>query len=622
MRRRLRGGACLILLVPASLTAQQSIAENDVALRSEYAQVLLNARRWDEAATEFRWLLSRSPRSVDYRLGLARALAWKGLGRDAEAELMQLPAEVRARSDVIALLRVARGAFEPTSDEARRWVAEDPDHGPYVLAHARALVRENRTREALPLYERVIRRDPSNALLIEAAGVHSSADDPRGAARHLLRVLLRTPADTALRREYARVLSWGKEHRLAILEYDRLLAIRPRDRALLLERARVFIAVNDLDRAMTDVDASLAAGESAEAYALRGDLLRWRGEWELARAAYRRALEIKRGDAVLLAALAQVDREERASLAPVWDDLGTTGTFTYVEDNAGYLYLAAGGRHAVPHREMLASVGVEQRRIAYRPFGVEERYVYGWVADVGLSALIGRMYAGGRVGAARHALVPTMLVAEGRVAAPVGRAFLGAGVRTGPAYEALRTSTALVRTVGADALSTPALSLRGANASLSVPMGDVELSASAEHVRLSDGNARTGFTIDARWSLAPRWYAVYTGGVLAFVRRSELYWDPEQYSSHSLGMEYRVAGRGPLTLAARVLPGLARSRESPAVADSSLRFPARLVPQLAASGEVAWRAASWLIALSGAYGRGREGGYQSLSGSARVRVDW
>ena len=170
------------------------------------------------------------------------------------------------------------------------------------------------------------------------------------------------------------------------------------------------------------------------------------------------------------------------------------------------------------------------------------------------------------------------------VAAPT-RAFLGRQCAR-PAYEALRTSTALVRTVGADALSTPALSLRGANASLSVPMGDVELSASAEHVRFSDGNARTGFNVDARWSLAPRVYALYTGGVLAFDERSELYWDPEQYSSHSLGMEYRVGDRGPFTLAARVLPGLARTRESPAVADSSLRFPARLVPQLSASGEV------------------------------------
>jgi Flp pilus assembly protein TadD len=501
-------------------------------------------------------------------------------------------------------------------------MAEDPRHSPYRLAYARALVRENRAREALALYDSLVTRDPSDALLREAAGVYSSAGDARGASRLLMRALLRTPADTALRREYARVLSWGQEHRRALVEYDRLIADRPRDHSLLLERARVFVALNDLDRARRDVDASLALDESAEALALRGDLFRWRGEWELARADYRRALELDGGNPAFLTALAQIDRDERASLAPVWDDAGTTATFTYAEDNAGYLYLAAGGRYAFPYENMLASVGVEQRRVAYRPFGAEERYVYGWVADVGLSTLFGKIYVGGRAGVARHALVPTMMVGEARVAAPVGRAYVAAGVRTGPAYETLRTSTALVRTVGADAFATPALSLDALNVSVSIPFEDVVLGASAEHVRLSDGNDRTGFHLDARWALAEELYAVYSGGVLGFDGRSELYWDPEHYSSHSLGLEYRTDTRRPLTLAARVLPGIARTRETPAVADSSLRFPARLVPQLAAGGEIAWRSSTWLVALSGAYGRGREGGYQSLSGGARVRVEW
>ena len=130
---------------------------------------------------------------------------------------------------------------------------------------------------------------------------------------------------------------------------------------------------------------------------MRGDLLRWRGEWELARVAYRRALELKRGDAVLLAALAQVDREERASLAPVWDDLGTTGTFTYVEDNAGYLYLAAGGRHAV-RTATLASVG-SNRAASRSSFAERLRLLVG--RRLGLSRSW-RMYAGGRVGAGGH----------------------------------------------------------------------------------------------------------------------------------------------------------------------------------------------------------------------------
>jgi predicted Zn-dependent protease len=78
VRRWLGRAACLILLAPASLPAQQSIVNNDIAVRSEYAQVLLNAQRWTEAATEYRWLLAQSPNDPSYQLGLARALAWSG----------------------------------------------------------------------------------------------------------------------------------------------------------------------------------------------------------------------------------------------------------------------------------------------------------------------------------------------------------------------------------------------------------------------------------------------------------------------------------------------------------------------------------------------------------------
>lgn len=622
MRWRFACAACLLVVLSTSLAAQQSVANDDIALRGEYARVLLNAQRWDEAVTEFRWLLTRAPDDPSHRLGLARALAWSGRGREAEAELVQLPHALQSRAEVVALLRVARGAFDPTAEEARRWTSEDPEHLPYRLAHARALVRENRTREALVVYDSLVRRDPSDVVLREAAGAYSSAGDARGAARLLMRALLRTPADTTLRREYARVLSWGKEHRRAIAEYDRLIVARPHDGSLLRERARAYLALDDTERALRDINASLAMGENAEALALRGDLWRWRGEWELARADYRRALALGGDRSQLTMSLAMVDREERASLAAVWDEVGTTGTFTYAEDNAGYLFLAAGGRYAFPYESMVASVGVEQRRVAHRPFGEDERYVYGWVADAGLSTLLGTTYVGGRLGVARHGLVSTMIVGEARVSSPVGPAFVSAGVRTGPAYETLRTTTALVRSIGADAIATPALSLNAFTATVSVPFEDVILGASAEHFRVSDGNTRTGFNLDARWALAEELYAVYSGGVLGFDSRSELYWDPEHYSSHLLGIEYRRDTRGPLTLAARVLPGIARSRESPTVADSLLRFPARFVPQLSAGGELAWRARSWLVALNGAYGRGREGGYQSLAGGARVRVEW
>src|SRR5262245_34847962 len=59
-------------------------------VRAELAAVLLQSRKYDEAAREYRVLLARDPASFEYRLGLARALAWGDRPRDAERELLLL----------------------------------------------------------------------------------------------------------------------------------------------------------------------------------------------------------------------------------------------------------------------------------------------------------------------------------------------------------------------------------------------------------------------------------------------------------------------------------------------------------------------------------------------------
>src|SRR5882762_5990226 len=53
------------------------------AIRAEYAAVLLQSGRYREAAQEYRTLLASDPRQADYRLALARALAWGGDPREA-----------------------------------------------------------------------------------------------------------------------------------------------------------------------------------------------------------------------------------------------------------------------------------------------------------------------------------------------------------------------------------------------------------------------------------------------------------------------------------------------------------------------------------------------------------
>ena len=61
---------------------------------------------------------------VEWRLGLARALAWGGRGRESERELQRLIARRGPDSVVVGLLRVARGAIRDASiGEARGWLA-------------------------------------------------------------------------------------------------------------------------------------------------------------------------------------------------------------------------------------------------------------------------------------------------------------------------------------------------------------------------------------------------------------------------------------------------------------------------------------------------------------------
>ena len=116
---------------------------NTTTVRAELAAVLLQSKKYDDAAREYRALLARDASNVDYRLGLARALAWGDQPREAEIELRALQAKRVQPATVDTLLRSVRDAMEPRASEAATWVAERRDYAPYRLAYARALAREH-----------------------------------------------------------------------------------------------------------------------------------------------------------------------------------------------------------------------------------------------------------------------------------------------------------------------------------------------------------------------------------------------------------------------------------------------------------------------------------------------
>jgi len=220
------------------------------SVRAELASVLMQSKRYAEAEREYRALLAGDPSNFNYRLGLARALAWGDRPREAERELRTLQRQRPQDGSIETLLRSVREAMTPTSFEARAWVMEVPAYAPYRVALARAYTNERQGRLAAAQFDTILTRGgigqlPS-AQMLRREQAHAyviGGDLSNGAAR--LRDLLRiTPADTSARHELAFVLVDGGWLGEARAQYDTLLASTP-SATLFVERARVRIEMAD-----------------------------------------------------------------------------------------------------------------------------------------------------------------------------------------------------------------------------------------------------------------------------------------------------------------------------------------------------------------------------------------
>ena len=199
---------------PAQRVSQSArpLAPSRREVRAELATTLLNASRFGEAAAEFRLLLADEPANHDYRLGLARALAWGDHPREAEHELT-----ARARSSetsvIEPLLRSVRSAFDPTAAQAAVWVRESPAYLPYRIAFARALAVSDPRRsiaqfDTLRLAALAGNADapPTATLLREQADAYLAFGARSSAMMVLGAGLSQAPADTGLRHALAGML--------------------------------------------------------------------------------------------------------------------------------------------------------------------------------------------------------------------------------------------------------------------------------------------------------------------------------------------------------------------------------------------------------------------------------
>jgi tetratricopeptide (TPR) repeat protein len=616
-------------------------APDMTSVRAELAAVLLQSRKYDQAAREYRALLARDSSSFEYRLGLARALAWGGHAREAEREARVLRAKHLEIATVDSLLRSVRDAMEPRSVEAAAWVAENPVYAPYRVALARALASERFGRRAAAQYDTLLMGTSlgpmPDALMLrrERARAYLDAGDLVRGAGALRDVLRASPGDTAVRHDLAVILSNGQWKAEGRAQYDTLLARTPTAQ-LYAERGRLRLATGDSLGAEADLLAALPLGARAPAFLMLGDFYRQRGDYGPARAMFRLALtKLSDQDTsreVVEAAIAQLAREERpvAAFTPAFgDDPGWHFTTDGVTDNLGVHYAASTLRRTGALGGDAARVGVA---MLHQYLGERSDVRSIDLTAVGAEALLAGQVAYGPFLGRAGVEAGGLHLPQGRVI-PIGTATaaawvdaweLGLATSTGPAYPTLLTTTALRPLDGVD----DALIEHSVSAMLGGPLAAMDVAITGQQTRLSDGNRRTTLEAFLRFPLTTGVYMVYSGSRIAFADRSARYWDPIDYVSHAAGLELASRATHGLAVAVRALPGAAWSTEAPPPPAPTRQSRAPNVPdnirltafQLNGGGELTWRDPSWEGYAAVTYGRGRTGEYRRMEATLGVRI--
>jgi tetratricopeptide (TPR) repeat protein len=541
------------------------------SVRAEMASVLLQSKRYGEAAGEYRALLARDPNSFSYRLGLARALAWGGRPREAERELLVLRSRSPRDETVAALLQSVREAMTPGSSEARAWLAERPDYAPYRLALARAYANEHQTRLAAEQYDILLSRREGGRLPIANA--------------------------------YA-------------------------------ERARIRLELGDRAGAESDVRAAMSLGATVQTWILLGDIYRERGDISAARATYQTALRSARTESdrnAALTGLARLERETRplaAFATTVGDDPGWRLSTEAAGDNLGIRYLSTILRRSVPlSGTTTAGVSILHQylgeRSAARVIDLQAIGATASVAeDISYGSFLGRI---GLTGGGVH--VESSGVFIGSVAATAWFSGWELGLEgfSGPAYPSLLTTTAVSPTDGIGG----ALTEQDFTVTFGGPVALGDFAASAQRSLLSDGNTRVTLQALVRVPLSTGVSAVYQGTSTSFAKRSVQYWDPMDYMAHGAGLEFAVRRIRGLSATLRAFPGFGKTTELllPTPSSSTSRTTARAREpvthsafQFGADGSIGWRDERWDAGAALTYGRGRAGEYQRTALTLGLRL--
>src|SRR5688500_5936157 len=118
-------------------------------------------------------------------------------------------------------------------------------------------------------------------------------------------------------------------------------------------------------------------------------------------------------------------------------------------------------------------------------------------------------------------------------------------------------------------------------------------------MRLSDRNTRTTARVTLSQPVTRALRVIYSGGMLGYDGSGVTYWDPRQYVSHAVGVEYAVPVNDRITVSARALGGVARATERLPVAAGFTAPRADWVPLFSGGVDATYRRPGWEITASG-----------------------
>ena len=536
----------------------------DVELLSEYAEMATWAERYDLAIRLYARLIALTPDDPQLLLQWARVLYWADRPNLAAEVLRRVPTDVAGVDSLAAAIAAALPAppYQP------------PPLSP--LQVARDLAMRGAADSALAIYRSLLAEDaPSDSLLLEMADVYQfRADAPDRALATLQLYLARHPDDQVVRLRIARTLAWSDQTAAAEATADSIVGAEP---------------------------------WNASAWALLGDMYRWRDDLRGARQAYQRALALDPAEPQAREGLRALDAQVSSRLA-VRGTIGPIGRFDYFADSDEYssARVRAGWSTGAPRTRLGAELELEQLG-GYDLSGAPSDLVtasalataeHWWLeGDLRGTAALGVW--GAEQGTAFEPLVAFSLEAPNW-----GGAFYRFAYRHEPAYRSVNTLSAAVADLRLDAAELEHYRTLSGRWSLSASAGLGYYSGAGDNLR--PGAAATLlFRPDDRWSLGYQTLALGYTAPSPSAGGRRLYWDPRFYWLNAAVVGWSGEPWPNWELDARATSGLAWTDERDS--GSSLPF------QFGATLDARRHWGVWTLAGRAGFGQARTDGYRSFT---------